>query len=216
MPISTPTAIDYTGLSDSIQLFSKISQIKTSFYDFSDTLIKNGHVFHGINEIQHNLTLTDNGITLLFPVIARDNIIGFVICDATGVSKERAQLSKTYIESIANDTLGKMIQSPIKILNPLSAENMSQMRKFALLFKPTLNQINRRTVTNEARPQISRRTSSIDDILSYIQANIRQPLSLESVSQNVFLSPSYLSRIFKRYLHVNFIDYVNEQRVAIA
>jgi len=216
MPTSTPTIIDYTGLADSIQLFSKISQIRTSFYDFSDTLVKDGHIYHGISEVQHNLVLKDTAVTLLFPVIANDNIVGFVICDATGVSQERVQLAKTYIESLTNDTLGKLLNTHIDILNPLSAHNVSQMRKFALLFKPTLNQINQQIDTSETPPTTTKKTSSIDDILAYVQTNLRNPISLESVSQNVFLSPSYLSRIFKRYLHVNFIDYVNYQRVAIA
>lgn len=216
MSISTPTTIDYSELSDSFQLFSKISQISTSFYDFSDTLLKDGKVFHGLNDIQHNLVLKDSGITLLFPVIANDNIIGFVICDDTGVSQERVDLSKTYIASIANDTLGKALNTSIEILNPLTAQNMSQMRKFVLLFKPTLNQIDHGATAKTGNVDISRKPSSIDDILAYVQNNIRKPISLESVSQNVFLSPSYLSRIFKKYLHVNFIDYVNYQRVAIA
>jgi len=216
MPTSTPVTINYSGLSDSIQLFSKISQIRTSFYDFSDTLLKDGHVYHGISEVEHNLILKDSAITLLFPVIAADNIIGFVICDATGVSQERAHLAKTYIESISNDTLGKLLHTHIKILNPLSAHSVSQMRKFALLFKPTLNRIDQQPATNCTHPLTIKKTSSIDDILAYVQSNIRNPISLESVSQNVFLSLSYLSRIFKRYLHVNFIDYVNYQRVAIA
>lgn len=215
MPISVPDKIDYTELSDSIQLFSKISQIDTAFYDFSDTLLKNGNIYHGLSDIQHNLDLKDSATITLFPVIAKDNIIGFVICDATSASQERVNLSKTYIESIANSTLGELINAHIEILNPLSAQNISQMRQFALLFKPTLARITPSVAIKQPQRSVGG-PSNIDKILAYVQNNIRTPISLESLSQNVFLSPSYLSRIFKKYMHINFIDYVNYQKVALA
>jgi len=208
--------IDYTDLSDSIQLFSKISQIHTAFYSFNDTLLKDGNIYHGANDIQHNLTLKGANAISLFPVVANNSIFGFVICDATSVSQERVDLSKTYIESIANDTLGESLTTHVQILNPLNAQNVSQMRKFALLFKPTLSKINRDPRGKAHASTPTGNTSSIGNVLNFVQTNIKSPLSLESVSQNVFLSPSYLSRIFKKYLHVNFIDYVNRQKVAIA
>ncbi|KRL16445.1 transcriptional regulator, AraC family [Levilactobacillus zymae DSM 19395] len=216
MPTSTPTTIDYTDLSDSIELFSKISQINTSFYALNDTLLKEGTVYHGANDIQHNLSLKDATAISLFPVIANQSIYGFVICDATSVSQERVNLSQTYIESIANNTLGRMLNTHIQILNPLSAQSVAQMRRFALLFKPTLSQIDHQVARKHNQTTHAGNTSSIGNVLGYVQSNIKNSLSLESVSQNVFLSPSYLSRIFKKYLHVNFIDYVNCQKMAIA
>ena len=216
MPTSTSTAIKYTELSDSIQLFSKISQINTSFYAFNNILLKGGKVYRGANEIQHNLSLKNATAISLFPVIANQSIFGFVICDGTSVSQERVNLSKTYIESIANDTLGQSLKTHVQILNPLNAQSVAQMRRFALLFKPTLSQIDHHAAIQHNKASHTGNTSSIGNVLDYVQNNIRTSLSLESVSQNVFLSPSYLSRIFKKYLHINFIDYINYQKIAIA
>ncbi|WP_369404388.1 helix-turn-helix domain-containing protein [Secundilactobacillus collinoides] len=39
---------------------------------------------------------------------------------------------------------------------------------------------------------------------------------MSHVAQEVFLSSSYLSRIFKTHLNVNFIDYVNFRKISIA
>ncbi|WP_353805419.1 helix-turn-helix domain-containing protein, partial [Acinetobacter baumannii] len=57
---------------------------------------------------------------------------------------------------------------------------------------------------------------SIEASIQYIEKNIRRTISLSKVAQEVFLSPSYLSRIFKKVLDVNFIDYVNNRKIAIA
>lgn len=39
---------------------------------------------------------------------------------------------------------------------------------------------------------------SLEACLNYIKGNIDQTISLDEVAQHVFLSPSYLSRIFKK------------------
>ncbi|MGV7716425.1 AraC family transcriptional regulator, partial [Mycobacterium kansasii] len=57
---------------------------------------------------------------------------------------------------------------------------------------------------------------SISLAIDYIQKNIQRPISLNEVAQRAYLSPSYLSRLFKKYLHVNFIEYVNNQKIALA
>ena len=45
--------------------------------------------------------------------------------------------------------------------------------------------------------------------LKYINSNLEKSLTLENVSQKIYLSPSYLSRIFKNYFNDNFINYIN-------
>lgn len=50
----------------------------------------------------------------------------------------------------------------------------------------------------------------------YLQDNYMADLSLDSVSDILHISPSYLSAQFKRHLHVNFIDYLTELRIHAA
>ena len=40
-----------------------------------------------------------------------------------------------------------------------------------------------------------------------------QEITLEAVAQKVFLSPFYLSRSFKKYTGINFLDYVSQRRI---
>ncbi len=50
-------------------------------------------------------------------------------------------------------------------------------------------------------------------ILAYIHSNYHRDITLEEVAGAVFLSPCYLSRIFKQVQGVNFIDYLTSIRL---
>ncbi len=54
----------------------------------------------------------------------------------------------------------------------------------------------------------------IDQALLYINENYSNPsLSLSKLAKSLFISPSYLSNLFKRHYEMNFIDYVTLVRI---
>lgn len=52
--------------------------------------------------------------------------------------------------------------------------------------------------------------------VDYLNQNYAQPVTLGQVAAKVYASPSYISRLFKKELGVNFVDYLNEIRIARA
>ena len=50
----------------------------------------------------------------------------------------------------------------------------------------------------------------------YIQNHLEEELSLRSVAENIYISPTYLSKIFKEEAGVNFSDYVTQVRMSKA
>ena len=48
----------------------------------------------------------------------------------------------------------------------------------------------------------------IKDALNFINENIYNDITLEDVAQNVYLSPTYFSKLFKKKLKMNFKDYI--------
>ncbi len=54
---------------------------------------------------------------------------------------------------------------------------------------------------------------TIQKAVQYINKNYMNSISLESVSDYVYLSTSYFSKLFKKELGINFIDYLNKVRV---
>ncbi len=53
----------------------------------------------------------------------------------------------------------------------------------------------------------------IDQVKHYVQKNYAKELSLESIAAVFFISPSYLSRLFKQKTAVNLITYIQEKRI---
>jgi len=56
-------------------------------------------------------------------------------------------------------------------------------------------------------------SSDIDDAIRYISLNYALPLTLDEVAENINLSPTYLSKKFKKVTGVTFKEYVNYIRI---
>ncbi|NLL76897.1 MAG: AraC family transcriptional regulator [Clostridiales bacterium] len=69
---------------------------------------------------------------------------------------------------------------------------------------------------DKERVKQSRQMEKLFKITSYIQEHFREDLSLEYVAGIFGFSPTYLSRIFKKYANVNYKTYVLNVRVEYA
>ncbi|WP_222429926.1 helix-turn-helix domain-containing protein [Paenibacillus cremeus] len=58
--------------------------------------------------------------------------------------------------------------------------------------------------------------SVIDRVRRFIKENIKQDLSRDDISEHVFLSPDYLSRLFKKETGISLNDYMIEERFKYA
>jgi len=64
-------------------------------------------------------------------------------------------------------------------------------------------------------PQINQ-NYFIEKSIKYIHDNFKQKLPLQLLSSYVFVNPQYFSRIFKKEVGVNYIDYVNKLKIEYA
>lgn len=53
----------------------------------------------------------------------------------------------------------------------------------------------------------------VSQICSYINTNYSQEITLNKISEKFFVSPSYVSRLFKEHTSDNFVDYINKIRI---
>lgn len=56
----------------------------------------------------------------------------------------------------------------------------------------------------------------IEKSIQYIHDNFKQKLPLQLVSSYIYVNPQYFSRIFKKEVGVNYIDYVNNLKIEYA
>ncbi|MBU9711612.1 response regulator transcription factor [Evansella tamaricis] len=59
-------------------------------------------------------------------------------------------------------------------------------------------------------------SSQVAEAISFIKENLREELTLNTIAEHVFLSPSYLGRTFKKQMGQSIIDYILDQRMAEA
>lgn len=60
------------------------------------------------------------------------------------------------------------------------------------------------------------RNETVDKICAYLSANYQQKFSLTEVAARFYLSPYYLSRLFRRVTGQSIVDYINNRRIEAA
>lgn len=79
-----------------------------------------------------------------------------------------------------------------------------------------LNRVFNKNQTSEIPEETISSHQQVADILSYINQNIKQTLTIEELSEQFFLSPSYLCRIFKSATGTTINKYITAKRITIA
>jgi len=80
------------------------------------------------------------------------------------------------------------------LLKPIDSKQFMEMMERVIEYKYTDNQF-------------------FNDMLEFINNNIEKSISLNECAERFHISPSYISRMFKKYIDVNFITYINELRI---
>ena len=84
---------------------------------------------------------------------------------------------------------------------------LNLIRMMILMMRETFQ-----TIITDTSPSVSplktQRTKLIEDILSYLNQNYASRISLEQIAKNVFMSPSYICKIFKQEMGESPINYL--------
>ena len=71
-------------------------------------------------------------------------------------------------------------------------------------------------ITNDRFPKTVMANNIVDAIVSFMNDNYMQPISLARISENAYLSPVYISRVFKELMGEAPINYLIRIRLAKA
>lgn len=73
-----------------------------------------------------------------------------------------------------------------------------------------------REYSTESRSSARPHNDTVERICAYLAANYTQKLTLSEVAAQFYLSPYYLSRLFRRVTGQSIVDYINGQRIEAA
>lgn len=109
---------------------------------------------------------------------------------------QQADVHPVYIDRVS-ETFARKIENCVHI-NELQSLSREMMHKYCLL------------VRNHS---LQGHSPMVRDALNYIDFHIKYPLSLKLISEQVNVSPSYLSTQFKKEMGKTLTDYINEKRI---
>ncbi|AGC69605.1 Two component transcriptional regulator, AraC family [Thermoclostridium stercorarium subsp. stercorarium DSM 8532] len=119
----------------------------------------------------------------------------------------------TYINNIRLSVAMASNESKVESINIISLHNMISkseninelndlLKEVSLSITAKINNYNNKSIKLILR-----------NALEYIHQHYSEQLTLNDVAEHVYVSPSYLSRMFKKELGKNFVDYLNGLRI---
>lgn len=112
---------------------------------------------------------------------------------------------------------GKDLFSIERILEEISTEYSNKDSNYKSIVRSylfiLLNYIFREMRDGQHSKTIKHINKITPEIISFINNNISEKLTLNSLAKKTFYSPTYFSRIFKQCYGISLIDYINEKRL---
>jgi len=162
---------------------------------------KPGSVFFAASNEVHYFTDRTDDITGLVVDIEPHILLGSV-----SQLKDAAPISRIWENPAMDHKLWGLVDFIIKNQFELNQETLTALTSALLMLLLECVELEKTKTTN----------STITKILDYCQEHCAEPISLETLAQELDLSISHISRIFSHKLKISFSDYINGLRLNTA
>lgn len=213
---------DFQEISNVLSTFTSLTQIKAILFTLNGILVANHFIYLNPESVKEALASQDLKAPIVLPVCLEKRVWGIIILEAVDIPSKRIMISKNYLESALNEISSEHFTGQFSILESLTPSQITQLNMLSIIY-PSLTPLGSPSSNEHSQTQLPKVKSpssptnySINIATDYIHNHLQSPLSLNEVARQVYLSPAYLSRLFKKHLHVNFIEYVNSQKIALA
>ena len=113
-------------------------------------------------------------------------------------SIERAQVHPYYIDQISGQFYNRIVIASPEELKRLSGEMIHEYCRYVREYS------------------LRQYSPLVQKTVNYINLNLSAQLSLRTLAEQFFISPSYLSNLFRTEMGVTLVDYINTRRMAQA
>lgn len=153
-----------------------------------------------------------HGLRILSDVPYERAVLNFSKQALSEKQKEIVDHMESYYHPKENSPLYNVF-STLKELEPLFDEN-----EFNLLKESSLSTIISILKYSESSPQpvFSGTNKTLDRIINYINDNPHKELNADVLSQNFFVSKSWLNQVFKTQMQVSLKHYINQKKILFA
>lgn len=142
-----------------------------------------------------------------------DELLGHVLF-ASGHQKDRVLSRMCELLTLAGRAAidaGVDVESALQICHEgrLALEHAKRIDEMSLLLQDAVNTL----IGNVFRYSDIQHAQTLHFCIQYIDSHYFEKISLEQLAEMVYLSPTYLSRIFKKEIGINFNDYLIGVRI---
>lgn len=197
---------------DFIELVYVVSGRAKHFHDSVERTVKPGDCFlidigsrHRYSESTSDFKLINCLFqpSFLSAAIKDDETFKALACNVFMTVEETGLQGGIFVESSAAPGVHAVLK---QMLDEMSEKKTGYLEILQSLLKVALIYIFR-GLAPASQPRI------IAEIVEYINFACDKKLNVETISESMFFSPAYISRIFKKYTGKNLSDYIRERRM---
>lgn len=106
----------------------------------------------------------------------------------------------------------EILKAVLKAVTIIKKERFSE--SIINSYKSSLSSVDFSPAKNELEVNDNKKAGAlIAAAKNYIKSNYNKELNLQNVSEHIYISSAYLSKLFKDEIDINFVDYVNKFRI---
>jgi AraC-like DNA-binding protein len=207
-------SITYNHFHDSYEIFYLVSGERYYFINDNTYLIKKGDVVLLNKRIIHrtfDAEIPDHERILV--IIHQDFLNEFLNCihDINLFSPFHQDVNVIHLNPHEQSILESILFKTICEIKSTSVGNETLLRMSLIELMIYLNRYSLLSHTNYINHSSSF-ANKVSEIVKYINKNYMNRLNLESVSREFFISPFYMSKIFRKVTGFTFVEYINQVR----
>lgn len=167
-------------------------------------LVINPYTVHSINYEECSMGIFHINLTMFEHTLVKESVQ--IDCNSATITNEEQLYPLKHL-------LAQIIKSNSAIDKPRHIELLNSSLAYAIIYELiTKYSINE----DENYRERSRQMNRMEEIIKYLHLHYAENLTLKKLSEHFFLTVPYLSRIFKKYLKMNFTEYLTGIRLTHA
>lgn len=214
-----------SSISKIIKALSSIVPVETVFINKDLGIETKSRTINKQENINTFFKKKDKKMIYAYPFILDYQLEGFFLIISTyDYSNEKLLLLKKYLDCTIQNYLN-FKENQTFTLKSIYIDDINYFFKLITqnyyIFwhtdkRSTLSKSKKNKLSDKIKNCNEHMDKTITDAIKYINNNFNKSLTLDNVSQVLYISPAYLSRILKKYFNTNFINYINMKKIALA
>ncbi len=171
------------------------------------------------NEI-HGPVLHENCQYERFYVLFPKESFNFLTDDIPSPLDAISRNGQTYIVSLPHEERQQMLKTLYEVSSLSDTQSPDRLKIYSRLidFLCIINEYLMQPLQEKTQDAIKNTALPIllQNVLHYINSNLTEIQTVDEIAKHFYISTPYLSSVFKKYIHINIVQYISMKKIARA